>query len=1833
MAGTVAKFPVSRTVYNNIGEHDASYVNRGTNGVRNMEENVVLDQLQDQSFNKRAEILESLRAQVRRSGGHLPYNDRLSIFKGLSLALSDNNWDVRHKCVQLIHELIPQFGSDLDRCMAVILPKLVPNFGDKITIRRAVIQTMHVYMKHTYNMYNVFRAIIQFGIDSEDPKVRKEVTVALPMLFTHEFSQVDFSDVVQTLAKKLVDATPGENNLQQSALVSLQKIRDLVGEDMFDAYMQKLAAPLRKYFYKLTNRNGQNDHQNYVESRNVSQPSSANSTPAVTPRSSNHHVPSNNDYNDDYGYDSRSYKPASYAPDFTNLEFGVVPSHIMNELEDQENFRKRAQAVEELKSIVKDLKDVGPLLPHVLSFISFLNNLLDDSNFKITTVTLEILALLVSKLNLGVKPHLRHMITVLTKRMGDNKIVVRQAIMKVVMQLMQILSPSPVLTVICENLSHRNSRVRQEAVNIVIASLLTFPSVDFDLADLCMTVAPALVDAKRQVRQAALECFAVLAQAMGAGKLAPLIQAVDSVELSVGGDGVMAAVQARLARRQLPRLNADGLVDYATPTPSSATTRGASNVPQGADTEWILLASGGTGSARSMRSETIELEQVTNSARSTPGGLSHEAPGKGPSPRRFYSAGRGGKSKLPWEDEEQKKPRSNTVENNAGPSNNQTAPLDAPPKPRQTWGEDSPKAIRRASKKPTPATEPPPPPPPPVQSQDTGSTSYKQIHLSKAKRNSDVGKSAPAPAPRKDSLPNEKSEAFSKQPSDKGVPLTHASTPGKKKANYQSEDVDSDVHASWNYYSQLPSKETSKPNKPPFLDPIGSDWLANSNYTDFWNQYYEDPQATAEWPDVDDKKAKVTEESPIPMKPKLARGPSSRKAKVPPIQSEKPSSPQDDDSAYPPSLDSNNHDEFNNIKDMENSLKQIRNSASKKRAEKLNQNSRSPSPDSSDTGFGTSSSYKSTSRKKEKKTDNPFEAKPRIARSQKRLDSDEAQLEFNPMSGVTFRENRNSDVQIIGKGYSDESEPKLITSEPKTNIKSKERRRIQKGPILSPLGMASQHVYGPLDLDDDRIPEPDHIGVVGRGMFDTQNNSSTSDLGLGNFNSGPYDRYKNRRDSSELPSGVYGKGIQEKDLILDRASDEDFEDSDDDISNISMSQTLKDRMAFKKQQKEEEAEQRRIEREKRQREREDKRRKIEEERLREREERRRKIEEQRERDREEKRRLEEEVKQKERERQQQRLRRLSQPEINNDSLLISGNSQPTSMPSSTRSEPGSGKPPAPSPTKRRSGPLVPGSSLASPQSTSRQMSIESDNPDDWKPYPKPENALNDSLRFLQQDDWNIKCNGLNVLRRLIMYHPEVLSNQLHTVILALIAEVKNLRSQVSRLAITTLGEMFLALKRNMDADLDMITKVLLAKSGESNGFIREDVDKALVHMVDSATPQRALLAIVVGGASHRNVAVRKVTALNLCAVVEKMGPGRILSGIKDVTDRVLPTAAQFVTDGSPETRYYGRKIFYMLMTHQDFDKMLSKHIPTGTYRSIQDIIDSLRAKGLGDMPSDTPSARPRRSGQGSRSGSLTRRNSAGSGNDNSPNSAPPSSNSKRPRVRTDDQTMEEIKAMIALMAANDWRERDKGIEQLLEMCENNSNIVGANIIKIFDKFNPRLQDSNSKVNLNALHIMLQITPLLRDYLGVVINMTIQNVAPNLSSKNKEIYNTAMEILDTFMEHLDGSLLLQPFANQAQCGNARVKPDMIEKVAYLVTKVYPRKQKQVILHVLPLLWHLLGLTTAGSGAGSSGNIRTATNKLVSSLYLQMGQGLIETASTNTNVTPRALQLLQDIIDSL
>ena len=104
-------------------------------------------------------------------------------------------------------------------------------------------------------------------------------------------------------------------------------------------------------------------------------------------------------------------------------------------------------------------------------------------------------------------------------------------------------------------------------------------------------------------------------------------------------------------------------------------------------------------------------------------------------------------------------------------------------------------------------------------------------------------------------------------------------------------------------------------------------------------------------------------------------------------------------------------------------------------------------------------------------------------------------------------------------------------------------------------------------------------------------------------------------------------------------------------------------------------------------------------------------------------------------------------------------------------------------------------------------------------------------------------------------------------------------------------------------DLDRAVRLLLNKSGDTNRFIRDDAHAALVAVTQYVQPARALGAILGEGLSHKNATVRAEAAKLLAIiVVDRLGPAKSLSGAKDVTDKILPAAAQFIQDGNLEAR-------------------------------------------------------------------------------------------------------------------------------------------------------------------------------------------------------------------------------------------------------------------------------------------------------------------------------------------
>ena len=102
----------------------------------------------------------------------------------------------------------------------------------------------------------------------------------------------------------------------------------------------------------------------------------------------------------------------------------------------------------------------------------------------------------------------------------------------------------------------------------------------------------------------------------------------------------------------------------------------------------------------------------------------------------------------------------------------------------------------------------------------------------------------------------------------------------------------------------------------------------------------------------------------------------------------------------------------------------------------------------------------------------------------------------------------------------------------------------------------------------------------------------------------------------------------------------------------------------------------------------------------------------------------------------------------------------------------------------------------------------------------PEGVYREAMESVADDDWERKCSGLGLIQRLVAQYPDVIIQNLHQVVLILIQEVKNLRSQVSRFALSTFSDMFKHLKRNMDIELDITIRAIMQKSTESTEFFR-----------------------------------------------------------------------------------------------------------------------------------------------------------------------------------------------------------------------------------------------------------------------------------------------------------------------------------------------------------------------------------------------------------------------------
>lgn len=194
--------------------------------------------------------------------------------------------------------------------------------------------------------------------------------------------------------------------------------------------------------------------------------------------------------------------------------------------------------------------------------------------------------------------------------------------------LMQRLLPTAVVhrLLSAEFLHGRSARFIENALRMVLFAFMTFPSTYFDMRACVVCAVRCAVDRTRRVRRAALDVLAVLGQIGTVQLVLDVVheQLTDHQRHGQNGQGLGAAIKARLSRRQLPLVSADGSVQYALRmsalmTSDRCMTDAQPNMTKdedgerhlfGADVEWILAGAGVVSPTSLRRERRVQSENV-----------------------------------------------------------------------------------------------------------------------------------------------------------------------------------------------------------------------------------------------------------------------------------------------------------------------------------------------------------------------------------------------------------------------------------------------------------------------------------------------------------------------------------------------------------------------------------------------------------------------------------------------------------------------------------------------------------------------------------------------------------------------------------------------------------------------------------------------------------------------------------------------------------------------------------------------------------------------------------------------------------------------------------------------------------------------------------------------------------------------------------------------------------------------------------------------------------------------------------------------------------------------
>nr|CAB3244377.1 protein FAM179B-like [Phallusia mammillata] len=1645
--------------------------------------------------------------------------DKTGLFKGFSSALSDGGQQVRIHCTRLIAKIVPQLGTDIDIYMCIVLPEIVANIGSQsVTLQKESIQTLHLYMKHSSDVFQIFRVIAFNGMQNTDLRTREQVIHKFPTLMFTDFRKEDFFDIVYGLATNLIDLTVDKNVIVQT----IKKLVDFIGETQFNVYVEQLPNTLKVLFTEQLSE-------------------MLNKIPESTHYSDRKPVEHQSLFSNDFPHNDlrRTHKGRSKlipSNAFSDVDF--VPQEVISSLTSSD-FNLRLESALTLKQFVTQNNNLSHLKKTIIPLFSLLQPMIEDQNMQISLIALDIFDSVIQKLGGNLSDYLKLFVFAVSKKFGSNKDAVRSSCNKVVLHAMESVGPQSVLDLLWPKLQHKHAKVREDTINIVIATLLTYPGKGnkFEenyIAFICKHISILLLDPKPTVRQACLDCFAVIAHLLGpnASSLKPISNAVDQVELQHDeANGVMSAVHARLIRKQLPRLNEQTLVEYAAFPPSTAPM----SSPQGADLQWILSA----GLSKLARSNP-KFERASLRKKSFKTGEVTVNDQQNKSTRRYLSAGK--QRQFPWsslESDISKHPQSAPMQIAEHEKMEKRPPI----VPKKMWEVESTNKSFNSSNKQKPSTI------------KTEGPTYQELYMKKKGITSrpsllQLAQGQGSSSMYLPSFATSSSTAVASVLSS-SCPSNFFQTHSAKKIQEVSKPEESNLSRKNASPYPIPLKPTLARSAAKRREKNASmselDQQANSGIEKRGHSAPKDQQQNLEHETETklkqieilqvshDHEGSITNASSSDETTKKL--PTSNPMKHS-IKGKQKSIVLNDISATnvgiyqsglfdPPSLDDETHlqeppftpevtQHPRNQKDSDEFFTQIssiRRSAQNKRQQLKSQPSNIASRLSEPTCNESKESFSMLQSEVDLQSDTSIE-KPATVYSS---------FKYNPNMGVTFDKKKvGTNVAVIGVGvkisHANGYSPDALAGNWRSSPIEGNHSTTSRSSPFSPTEKNVKKTRSPFSTSPSTSNpvEDNSFNIQGRSMFSSPSSSneliSLTKDGVVHQDSGMVSEY-----DSQIGC-LIGHSVSPKEICMK-------------VNKGSSQPAFFSNSHDKKLQK---------------------------------------------------------------------LKIMQKSSSGYDSAFSQ---------SSIISEASQSRYIAENQMKITSSGTL---------SEEKQNSHEK-NGFAKLPLENPEGSLGDAIKSMDSsnpDDWEKLTNGIFLISRLALFHPDVLGTRIHEVAILLSKSVHSLRSQVSRSSVIAISEIFCNLKRsNLDVITELTIRCLLTEYGKANSFMKEEIDKALHKVVSSAPPTKTLSTILAVGQRHKNKAIRKTTAYFCFVITEKIGAGKTLNGIKDATEKLINAIALFIVDSTQEVRYYGRCIISELMTHSDFTQCLEKFLPAKTAQDIKECAQSIHHRGLGS--SSSVAARKHLGTRTSGSAPGTQRPTEYVYQSTS---APPRRKTSSQKRNFTDLDQEQVKILCQELNNGSSDERKKGVKSLLAKSEESPSLISENMTKIMDAYGTLLATANTKLNSVALEAMPKIVSIFGDGLKESLGKLLPDIFKLLQSKpNSQL---ALKVLDFITEKIDPAHLLHPVGHACLYGSTKSRQIAIGKFREISLKVGSRRLQIVDKAALPILWNLLSLYQGAS----ANQLKREIEQLCQTYFDLFGGNLLEMAEVKgvRNVLQTVLQ---------